>query len=491
MLEVLSVASSLKNETYTIEKGCDVQELMARAANILFKAHNYQGPVAIIAGYGNNAGDGFALALLLKEHNIEVEIFLLAEKFSPAGFFYYQKCQESRIKTHLLSPATNFEDYKTLVDCLFGTGFKGEVKGLAKEVIEKINLSSAYVISADINSGLNSDNGLTKLAVKSDLTIAIGTFKPGHFLAMAKDYIKEKVYGDIGLESLAESYYLIEKADVKEVLKTRKQFSHKGDYGYIALIGGSIRYSGAIKLANLAATAMYSGAGVVKLAVPKRLVNAVLPYILESTVFPLSSHFQEKEIEELIFNTKAVAVGMGYGQNEHLKRLITYLLKNYQETLIFDADALNILAEMDKKLLKERKAQIVLTPHLKEFSRLCEKSIEEINTNPIKEVQSFAKKYNLTLLLKGPTSIVSNGQLLYLVDRGTAGMASAGSGDVFAGVLCALCGQSKEERALVSACAAYINGLAGEEAESEACAITMLASDSAHKIKRTIELIVK
>ena len=187
-----------ESDRWTIEHLVPSKELMERAGKAIFEQVKWQAPVGIICGKGNNAGDGFVVASLLKDQGIDCEIVLLFEdSFSDDGRYFYEKCIEKGIRA---TTRGNYDDYKTILDCIFGTGFKGEVKEPAKTAIEKINSSGAYVVSADINSGLNGDTGLGDLYVKSDLTVSIGTYKYGHFLGCAKDAMKDKVNCDIGIK---------------------------------------------------------------------------------------------------------------------------------------------------------------------------------------------------------------------------------------------------------------------------------------------------
>jgi NAD(P)H-hydrate epimerase len=191
------------SDRWTIENLVPSRVLMERAGRAIFEQVDWKGPVGIICGKGNNAGDGFVVASLLKDQGIECEIVLLFEdSFSEYGRYFYEKCIEKGIPA---VPDADYGRYRTIVDCIFGTGFKGELKEPAKTAIEKINASGAYVVSADINSGLNGDTGLGDLYVISDLTVSIGTYKYGHFLGHAKEAMKDKVNCDIGIKIIGET----------------------------------------------------------------------------------------------------------------------------------------------------------------------------------------------------------------------------------------------------------------------------------------------
>ncbi len=502
MINVASVENMKKSDLYTTENLVPATELMARAAREIFDAVNEDGgwraPVAVVCGIGNNAGDGFAVAELLADAGIDCTIFLLSEKFTDSGKYYFDRCAEKGVK---VSRELELSGYGTVLDCIFGMGFHGEVGEPFRSAIEKINASGAYVVSADINSGLGGDSGLPGgICVRSDLTIAIGSFKSGHFLNSAKDVMKKKVSRDIGIKLLDKPAKLIEPSDIGHLFVRDRNDSNKGDYGYVALIGGSVEYSGAAKLANLSLSALRSGAGVAKLAVPGCIANAVTPYLLESTLFRLDSTddgcycFSRNTTERLLSHTKAAAIGMGMGRSVEVKRLLQYLLCEYSGRLIVDADGLNMLSELSLPSFKNSSCRLILTPHLKEFERLSGKSIDEVRADPVSAAKDYARASGAIVLLKGPTTVITDGETVYLVDRGCPGMATAGSGDVLSGILSGICGFAPDEELLLGVAAgAYLNGLAGELAEAEIPAVSMLSGDTiAHipaAVKRLVEAI--
>lgn len=494
MIAVTSVDNMRASDKYTIENKTDSKTLMYRAGEGIYKSVNWQGRVLIACGTGNNAGDGYVVALLLKRAGFEVEIMLTEERFSPDGLYYFNMCREEKVPTSVYN-SQDLREYDIILDCILGTGFKGETQGNVKAFIEAINQSGAYVVSADINSGLNGDSGMGASSVKSDLTVSIGTYKSGHFLSMAKDKIGSLKNIDIGIDLIEKPYLLLEGEDVRSFLGKRSNFSNKGTYGYISLLGGCLQYGGAMKLANLSATAMRSGAGVVRLCVPHDLVQSVAPYILESTVYPLSSEngsikFFENEIQGAINGAKAIAIGMGLGQGGDNREIIEYLLKNASVPLIIDADGLNTLSKMDLSILRQSKCRVVLTPHLKEMERLTGVPLNEISENPVKRARDLAEATGAIVLLKGPATVITDGKTVYLTDKGCPGMATAGSGDVLSGIIAALCA-SHSDTLMATAAAAYINGYAGEIAQQEFGEISMIASDTAKSVAKAINSIQK
>ncbi|MDD3367269.1 MAG: NAD(P)H-hydrate dehydratase [Lachnospiraceae bacterium] len=511
MKQIVSTKIMRSSDAAAIAGGTDSKTLMWRAGEGVLQqveatlAEGWHGKVAIVCGTGNNAGDGYVLALLLRQRGVLCELYLLQEKFSEDGAYYFAQCKELGIPykvaeymmTESEGEATDwiktFSAYDMIVDCLFGTGFHGEATGMAAEWIIGINEAfKTTVISVDANSGMNGDNGLAAgPAVHSALTVSIGTYKLGHFLNQAKDYRKQIVNCDIGIPIQGKRYQLLEKTDMAVLFPERKQLCNKGDFGYVTIMGGSLPYSGAAKLANMAAAAMRAGCGVVKLAVPRCITGAVAPYLLESTLYSMPDTpdgfmaFEQSAVDEVLNRVKAAAIGMGWGRCSSHADILEYILNNKSLPLILDADALNTLSEMDLKILKDTRCQVVLTPHPKEFERLSGKTIQEVKQNPVEAAENFATEYGVILLLKGATTIVTDGTETYLTDRGCAGMATAGSGDVLTGILAGMAGYL-EVTPLMVAGAAFLNGYAGELAEAEKGSISMVAGDTVEKLPQAI-----
>ena len=287
--------------------------------------------------------------------------------------------------------------------------------------------------------------------------------------------------------------YEIKTKDIKNKFVNRPSDTNKGDYGYVGIMGGSLEYSGAVKLANLSASAMRAGCGVVRLIVPEGIAKAVAPYLLEQTIFPMNDNankmvFSEEQINEALTKLKALAIGMGWGQSEEYEKILEYILGNYNIPVVIDADGLNTISKMNMDILKSTKCKVILTPHLKEFERLSKIKVEDIKKEEITIAKDFAKKYDVILLLKGPTTVVTDGEKVYLVKRGCPGMATAGSGDVLSGILVGLLGYNEPD-ILTVATGAYLNGLAGEIAQEKYTDISMIASDTVKCLPEAIKKI--
>jgi len=207
MIPCVSVENMRQSDAYTIASLVPGPELMYRAAYGVFKAYHWRGSTAIVVGSGNNGGDGFALARILKERGFDCTVFTLSRKLSPDSAYYAEKAKAADV------PILSFEKgcldgFTTVVDCLLGTGFSGSVRGNYRDAIEEMNTADAFVISVDINSGMNGDTGQAELAVRSDLTVTIGYVKTGLVTENAGNYIKRLVCTDIGIVLVRQEGFL-------------------------------------------------------------------------------------------------------------------------------------------------------------------------------------------------------------------------------------------------------------------------------------------
>ncbi len=491
MRKVLTVAAMRQADADTIAAGTPGRVLMARAAKGIFEAWPWQGETGILCGSGNNAGDGYALALLLRDSGHPCRLLRLGDRFSEDGRHYYEKCLAAGIPDEVCTEETDLRGYAQLVDCLFGTGFRGEPRGLAAQLIEKVNRSGAKVIAADIPSGLGGDSGQGEVFVRADVTVSIGFPQPGHYLGKAKDAVGLLKNVDIGIPAPGRFLRLAEAADFRDLLLPRKADANKGDYGYVALVGGCARYAGAAKLASLSRAALRSGCGVGMLAVPESIAGAVTPFLLESTLYPLPDRdgcmaFDPAALDPLLKRAKAIALGMGWGTGPDNAAILRYILRRFEGPLLLDADGLNTLASLDRGLLRETGARLLLTPHLREFQRLSGLSPEAVLADPVSAAEGYAAETGAAVLLKGPTTLVTDGTETWLVPAGCPGMATAGSGDVLTGVLAGLLGWAPCTPR-TAALGAYLAGKAGEAAQAAKGDIAMTAGDTVEKIPQVLQ----
>lgn len=275
---------------------------------------------------------------------------------------------------------------------------------------------------------------------------------------------------------------ILDIKDIKDLFSYRSIDANKYDFGVVGIMGGSTSFSGALKLASMSASALRSGAGLVRVILEENLKDAIMPYILEQTL-----HVLNDDLDIALQKLDVLAVGMGWGQDTSRHEYLEYILNNYSKKLILDADALNILAK-NLNLLNNTKAQIILTPHLQEFARLLNISAEKIQENCEQYAEYFARKHNVILLLKGHTTIVTDGKITYLVESGSPGMATAGSGDVLSGIIAGFLGYNTYNPLSVAA-AAYLAGLAGTLATKKYTDIAAIASDQIEFIPEAIKII--
>lgn len=490
MEKIVYAKSALDADKIAIESGVSSIELMRRAAEGLYDSYHFNGRTAIVCGPGNNGGDGYALACLLADKGKDVDIYAVDTPATADAQFYAEKCRGNIREC----AEKALMGYDTVVDCVFGVGLNREAGGRYAEVIKDINDSGAFIISADIPSGLFADNGLGEICVKADMTVTFGAKKPGHLLNGGIDNCGEVSVCDIGTSPVP-CARRISCEDIKEVFSPRKRNSNKGDFGYISIMGGSVKYSGAAKLANMAAAAMRTGAGVVRLCVGQSIAHSVSPYLLESTLYPMSDSdgfisFVEEDITEALKGTKALALGMGMGQGRDTDSLVSYIIENYTGKLILDADALNAVSRIGADILKRAASATIITPHPGEFARLVGCSISEVISNPINIAKDFALEHGVTVLLKGCTTVITDGERVFLSNKGCVGQAGAGSGDVLSGVLAAICGYY-DDITMAAAAGSFVCGEAACLAEKENGSYSMVASDTVSKLPEAIMNIQK
>ncbi|MBQ8382232.1 MAG: NAD(P)H-hydrate dehydratase [Clostridia bacterium] len=491
MIELYSPSEIRAAEIFAMENGVSEIELMRRAAEGILQAlPKTDGAIGILCGKGNNAGDGYALAHLLSLNGRTAILYRFSEKLTPAAAHYYELCKTDGVPERVSLEDNPFPDCSLLVDCLFGTGFHGEVASPFREVIEAANESRLPIVAADIPSGLSAESGLGTVAIRAVKNVAIGGYKYGHFLGRARDLCGELTVCDIGLAPLSDAA-VVEDSDLYSLLAPRPHHCHKGTYGTVTLLGGSLPYSGAPRLSALAAASLRSGCGIARLALPACIANAALPYLLEGTLCPMPCRdgrliYDEEALETAFQGAASGAIGMGMGRSDDNAEILRWVLENLSIPLVIDADGLNTLAEMDLSILSKTKCNVVLTPHPKEFSRLSGIPMNEVLAHPVASARSFAAEHGCTVLLKGTSTVVADGTDVLFVSRGSGGMATAGSGDVLSGVIAALLAWSQEDLLLTVAAGAHICGIAGEIAAERVGTISQVASDTVSAIPDAI-----
>ncbi len=494
MKYILSPKQMQEIEQYTFEGGSNDLMLMENAGtqiySIIAKRFDSSNKVLIVAGGGGNGGDAFVVARLLAEHCYNVEVL-----FFPKTTSFNCLVQKQKYLGKMVNDIN--DDYDVIVDGLLGIGINSKLNNEYCELIEKINhFNKPFVISIDISSGINSQNGISLGAhINSDLTIAIQNTKYGHYLNDGLDSYKELSIIDINCiypkDYLLSTVKIFEKNDYKHFFKKRLNNSHKGSYGRVAIIAGSKEYIGASVVSANAMASLLVGSGYATMAIPRSLYNIYALKNLETTYFLLDDNdgnivCNSEEILKLL-NNDIIVIGMGLGVSEQIYEILKIILKNYDKRLIIDADALNALAIYGLDILKDKKCEVIITPHIKEFSRLTKKNVEAVMNDGITLSKIFADEYNVCVVLKSSTTIISYQEEVYFNVVGTPALAKAGSGDVLAGILGGIWSSQNLTPISTAILATYILGRSGELAAADKTEYCVLSSDIISQIPEVIK----
>ncbi|RKY97618.1 MAG: bifunctional ADP-dependent NAD(P)H-hydrate dehydratase/NAD(P)H-hydrate epimerase [Candidatus Hydrothermota bacterium] len=449
----------------------------------------------VVAGKGNNGGDGFVVARYLATNDANVEVYLIGQKSEVKGVAKenLELLEKLGIEIHEIQTENDlglFEfDIATadvIVDAIFGTGFKGEVQGVYRSVIDAINDADGLVVAVDIPSGVNGATGeVGDIAVIADLTVTMAFPKLGHFLYPGRFHTGELMVVDIGIpKSFAENRIkrmLITNELAADIVPVRLGHEHKGDFGRVLFVAGSRGYTGAASLASMAALRV--GAGLSFLAIPKSLNDIVEVKLTEVITIPVDEHdgaITEKSIEELLSGERkfdVAAIGPGISRKEKAQKAVLKFLKEFEKPVVVDADGVVALAG-HLEILKERPPMsTVLTPHPGEMSKLIDMPPDEINKRRVEIAESFAKEHQVILVLKGaPTVIGTPGGMVFLNSTGNAGLASGGTGDVLTGAIAGFIAQGLDvvDAVLLGV---YLHGLAGDLAAEDLGEHSLVAGD--------------
>ncbi len=479
-------------DRYTIEHepvtSIDLMERAARAfVNQLLHIYPEQ-PFLVFCGSGNNGGDGLAIARLLKQQHVAVEVWLFQDKnLSADTQINYDRLIQSGFPVKRITkdqPVAETEwlrinaEQLVFVDALFGTGLNREATGEFADYIHRINAAQKKVVAVDIPSGLFADlsskEGQTIIRATETITFQIP--KRSFFYQRNHRYLGNWYAMDIELSPVfvnqtATDIHFTEWATIKEIYKPRSSFAHKGNFGKGLLIAGSYGMMGAAVMA--ARACLHSGIGLLKVYTPSCGLTIFQTSIPEAMVLTDPS---EKEFSELPDTSSYQAIGLGPGwhESEQASKFLKEILKASKMPLVIDAGALNVLSR-DNSLLKDIPAGSILTPHKKEFDRLAERELSQQEQEA--QAITWAKQYTINFVLKGKYSavVLSNGTIHYN-STGNAGMAKGGSGDCLTGILLALLAQgySSEHAAIMGT---FLHGYAGDEAAKQHSQEAMLPSD--------------
>ena len=477
-------------DAYTIQKEPIASiDLMERASlklfEWIFEQYTLQQEFKIFVGPGNNGGDGLALARMLTEAKFKVEIYLIkiSKELSP-------DCQINleRLKSKGQTPITEItklDDFPSIseksvvIDALFGSGLSRPLSGFVKDLVKMINASKAELIAIDIPSGLfgedNSSNDLTN-CIHADYTLSFQFPKLSFLFPENAECVGVWEILPIGLHQdvineLASPYQLINEAYIRNLLKIRSRFSHKGTYGHGLLISGSYGKMGAAILASKAS--LRSGVGLLTTHIPRLGYDIMQTAVPESMVSIDRSDIIFTEYPKLD-KFDAIGIGPGIDMKCNSIKALEELLEECDKPMVLDADALNIIGA-NKDLIGLLPKGTILTPHMKEFERILGKSKGAFDRN--EKQRTFSQEQSVVMVLKGAfTAITDENGRCYFNPTGNSGMATAGSGDVLTGIILSLLAQgySSLHAALIGV---YMHGLAGDLAAEEIGQDALIASD--------------
>jgi NAD(P)H-hydrate epimerase len=449
--------------------------------------------VTVICGRGNNGGDGYVVARCLHEDGIPVEIFYQGpyEKFSDDARLNFDRARKlsipmTEVTDHSVLPDTL--DSEIIVDAIFGTGFSGSPRGITAEMIEYINTQPQEVIAVDLPSGLNADNGQAEgSVVEADYTYTLALPKFGLFVSPGRELAGVISVVPIGIpDSVIEGFNLAEELMTEEMvvdrMPVRAPDGHKGTFGKVLVLAGSLGLTGAVVLA--AQSALRTGSGLVKLASPRSVIPILASCVVEATSHPLPEVAKKGvlalralgEVRALTREHNAVIVGPGIGRHHETWELVRRFLTTLEKPVIVDADGLNAL-EGHTAILKQIPAEVVLTPHPGEFARLSGGSVSNDIHERIDSARQFAREHDVVLVLKGsPTVIADPEGIVYVNQTGNHGMATGGTGDVLSGMIGSLLGQGLDA-VDAAICGVYMHGMAGDLAADDLTPRAMIAGD--------------
>ena len=470
---------------------CIVESLQRRRNELLGRACRQQPRVLIVAGSGNNGGDGYVLARLLRiagwmpqvahvgrDPKDEGDCAVNRERWLAEG----GRILDAGATRELLAPG-GAREVDLIVDALFGTGLDRDLDGDATATVEAVNRYAAHnaiaVVAVDVPSGLCADTGdVLGCAVRARLTVTLGAAKPGLFVGSGPDFSGRVDVADIGLldpgkAGLEPLGQVIDAHTCAAWLEPRPATTHKGQLGHVLILGGSQGKTGAPLLA--ARGALRAGAGLVTVGVPATLAAQTDAALAEAMTFALPDNGRGalaenawRNLAEPLRAFDAIAVGPGLGTDLAVRDFVIELVRNYPGRLVVDADALNVLADcrlnlgvMFTKRRRSGHGATILTPHPGEAARILAVDAAAIQADRLRAAEELSFDGPATWVLKGAATIVTQRGRFAFNGSGNAGMASAGMGDVLAGV-CAAVTARVENPFRAAAIAVHVHGAAGD-----------------------------
>ena len=432
----------------------------------------------VVCGSGNNGGDGFAVARLLAEAGEEPEILFAGREGSLSEECRLQKeiAQKMGIKIYTEQPE---KEYTVIIDAIFGVGLSREITGRYLEVIEWMNSRRCSKVAIDIPSGVCARTGkILGTAFRAELTVAMACVKAGCEWFPGKEYAGRTISVPIGIDTAQfgtdpDVCVTFDRADISRMLPPRRPDSHKGTYGKVLMITGSSGMAGA---AYLSAKAAYSvGAGLVQIYTHEDN-RAVLQQLLPEAIISCYRDYNEEQLKKLTGWADVVCIGCGLGRSETAARMLGYIMECTDKPCVVDADGLNLLSE-NMELLERAKAPLILTPHMKEMSRLAGCDVRTLKDRRMDILKAFGDRYPAVCVLKDSrTAVYETGRHPFVNLAGNSAMAKGGAGDVLAGVITGLLAQGMgcyESASL----GVYLHACGGDEARRRKGSYSVLAGD--------------
>ncbi|NPA14427.1 MAG: NAD(P)H-hydrate dehydratase [Aquificae bacterium] len=508
--KIVNAAQMQHLDSTTInEIGIPSLVLMENAARGVAKAVLEEFPTAkkilVVAGKGNNGGDGIAAARILKNLYPEREIVVFlpyeVDELKEDPRVQYKIAKQVGVK--FVKELPPLEGFDLIIDAIFGTGFKPPIKGRWASIVKQLNAAGKPILAVDIPSGISSDNGAVyEPVIKAQVTVTFALPKYGQVLYPASAYCGKVLIRDISIpihlfeESLKTN--LIEVSKLKNLLPKREPFTYKNREGHVLIIGGSPGKTGAVMMAAKAATE--AGAGLVTAGVPESLNPIVENYLIEEMTQPLpevEKGYLHPLLGDFIFESPdykrftSLVIGPGMGRYKGGQELIEDFLTRWEKPMVIDADGINNLADLGtkgKELLRNRKIPAVLTPHVGEMQRLTGLYSQDIIHNQIEVARKFATENNCYVVLKAARTVIATPEGdTYVNVRGTPAMAKGGMGDVLSGILGALISKLPLKEALVLGVS--LHALAGEISEDQKDTESVRATDVIRNISSAYRFI--
>lgn len=481
-------------DQYTIQKlGVPSLELMEHAAQACVQVLEDEkvdlSHVCVVCGSGNNGGDGFAIARILQNNRYSVETFCVGnpEHYTEETQEQMHRLQECGGKITYGMPQE--DSYSVVIDAVFGVGLSRKVEGRYRQVIEQMNRMRGTKFAVDIPSGLSATTGcILGCAFKADYTVTFQLKKIGLELSQGRTMAGRVIVPDIGIstDSICEDQEIVRTAgkDIyRKMLPDRPEDSNKGTYGRLLVIAGSKGMAGA---AYLNAHAAYmTGAGLVRIYTSSDN-REILQTLLPEAIITTYEEYNKEELLSLLTWADGVCIGSGLGMSRLSEKILKTVIEYVKVPCLIDADGLNLLAENNNYLNQMAERRFVITPHMKEMSRLTSTPVEELKADRIQILKDFISRYRITCVLKDSrTLIASEEKGIRMNLTGNSAMAKAGSGDVLAGVISGWMVQGKEAEDAAEL-GTYIHGLSGDLAKFEKGVYSVMARDLIEYISKAL-----